>query len=140
MDSEIKVLTNKDIFPDDAVLAKHLGNAKKIFDALDVFFIEHECELNWNFYNDGKSWLCKVTKKKKTICWISVWEKYFRIKFYFGLKYDEEIRKLKMSDESKKEYFANMPIGKIKPMTLSVNKADDIDEIKAIYSFKEMLK
>lgn len=27
----------------------------------------------WRYYNDGKSWLCKVTHKKKTIVWISLW-------------------------------------------------------------------
>lgn len=28
----------------------------------------------WRYYKDGKSWLCKITQKNKTIVWISLWE------------------------------------------------------------------
>jgi hypothetical protein len=46
----------------------------------------------WSYYNDGKSWLFKVHKKAKTVCWVSVWEKYFKVTFYFNDKAQELIK------------------------------------------------
>lgn len=32
----------------------------------------------WRYYNDGKSWLCKMLSKKKNLFWLSIWEGCFR--------------------------------------------------------------
>ncbi len=41
---------------------------------------------------DLKSRLCKVTKKEKTICWVSIWEKYLKSLSIFNNK-AEEVKK-----------------------------------------------
>ena len=40
----------------------------------------------WRYYNDGKAWLCKITHKKKTVAWLSLWENTFKTGFYFTEK------------------------------------------------------
>jgi hypothetical protein len=136
------VLYDKNIFPDDIVLKKYLGSTKKIYDSFITFLSEKnkECIIEWNYYNDGKSWLCKVVKKKKTICWISIWNKYFKVGFYFGLKYDEEIRKLNINEMLKKKYFETKTIGKIRPLGIKVTESGQLHDIKKIIEFKEKLK
>lgn len=134
------VLTDKNVFPDDTVLAKHLGRTKEIYDSLISFLCDKDNIIEWNFYKDGKSWLCKVIKKKKTICWISVWEKYFKVTFYFGLKFDDEIKKLDISDDLKMKYLENKAIGKIKPLTIEVTASEQLVYIKKLIEFKEKLK
>jgi hypothetical protein len=33
---------------------------------------ENKLIIEWDYYKDGKSWLCKIINKKKTICWLSI--------------------------------------------------------------------
>jgi hypothetical protein len=48
----------------------------------------------WRYYNDGKSWLYKITYKKKTIAWLSLWKYFFKTSFYFTEKTSAGIMKL----------------------------------------------
>jgi len=65
-------LNNKDEYPDDEVLSSYLGEIKSTWDSFSNFIKESYPLFSgkWRYYNDGKSWLYKLTKKKKTICWI----------------------------------------------------------------------
>ena len=68
-------LNDKSEYPDDEVLSRYLGEVKNTWDAFLGFIKEsHPLYLaEWRYYNDGKSWLYKITKKKKTICWVAVY-------------------------------------------------------------------
>ncbi|PKP08994.1 MAG: hypothetical protein CVU09_13085 [Bacteroidetes bacterium HGW-Bacteroidetes-4] len=48
----------------------------------EVNLPETPWQVQWRYYNDGKAWLCKVSYKKKTVFWLSVWEAYFKVAFY----------------------------------------------------------
>ena len=37
----------------------------------------------WKYYNDGKTWLFRTLKKKKTLFWIRILKNTFRIAFWF---------------------------------------------------------
>ena len=78
-------LNDPAVFPDDSVLQRCLGQANSSWDELIRFLEAHHPDFSgeWRYYTDGKSWLYKLTKKKKTICWISVYEQKFKTTFYF---------------------------------------------------------
>lgn len=43
-------------------------------------------QAEWRYYKDGKAWLCKITHKKKTIVWVSLWDSLFKSSFFFTEK------------------------------------------------------
>jgi hypothetical protein len=136
------LLNDADQFPDDEVLAAHLGKAKPAWDA---FAVEVEALLGrgaieWRFYKDGGAWLCKVVHKKKTVCWASVWDRFFKVVFYFTAKNDADIAAMAIPDEIKQAYQDHAPIGKLKPLIVIVKTKKALDPIPLLVRYKAGLK
>lgn len=125
-------------FPDDKVLLKYLDKNKVLWDewtsALSSGF--PTASLEWKYYKDGGSWLGKLVQKKKTICWISVWDKSFKVSFYFTEKNDKDIRNLKIDQSRKGAYFSNKPIGKLKPLTVEVKTKKTLNDVWELIRYK----
>ncbi|OHD18644.1 MAG: hypothetical protein A2086_17385 [Spirochaetes bacterium GWD1_27_9] len=135
-------LNDKNIYPDDDVLAKYLHDTKNIWDSF-IELLKNDyplLSLEWRYYNDGKSWLCKITKKSKTICWVSIWEKLFKITFYFNNKSEEIIKNSSLEQNIKTNYLNYERKGKIRPITIDVNKKSDLEIIKKLIEIKEKIK
>lgn len=81
-------------FPDDLILSRELGKAKAAWDEFQAMLRRDYPPLaaEWQYYNDGKSWLCKVRRKDKTICWISVWRRFFKVTFYLNSRAEPLVR------------------------------------------------
>jgi hypothetical protein len=139
---ERPLLNDKDRYPDDDVLAAHLGKAKPAWDtfAADVAAGFGQGALEWRYYNDGKAWLCKVVHKKKTVCWVSVWDKLFKTTFYFTAKSDADIAALPISVELKEGYRAHPSIGKLKPLTVQVKTKKALEPVSVLLKYKSGLK
>jgi Protein of unknown function (DUF3788) len=116
------LLNEKDEYPGDEVLLKHLGKTKAVWDAFvdGISSSFPAMSLEWRYYNDGKAWLCKLTYKKKTMCWVSVWDKCFKLGFYFTEKNDKDIAGLNIDRALKESYKSNKSFGKLKPLTVEV--------------------
>jgi hypothetical protein len=124
-------------FPSDEVLAKHLGKAKSAWDAFASSpLVGHEMALEWRYYRDGHSWLCKAVRKKKTVCWVSVWHGFFKTTFYFTAKNDGDIEALAIAPELKAAYRAHPPIGKLRPMTVEVKNKKALQDVYALMDYK----
>jgi hypothetical protein len=139
---EKPILNDKDKYPDNEVLTQFLGTTIKTWDSfLELLKTDYpQISTEWRFYNDGKSWLFKVTKKTKTICWVSVWKKLFKVTFYFNSKADEIINSSPLDDEIKEKYLHEKNIGKIKPITLEIKKKSQLKTIKELIEIKEKIK
>ena len=139
---ERPLLNDKNEFPDDQVLAKHLGKTKSAWDALTAGVAAKfpEASLEWRYYNDGSAWLCKLTRKKQTVCWISVWDKAFRITFYFTAKSDKDIDNLEISPDAKDSYRTTEPTGKLKPFTIEVRTQKALKDVFVLAEYKSGLK
>jgi hypothetical protein len=135
-------LTDPAIKPDDELIESLVG--KKI-----VFWNEilthtetsyKDVSGSWNYYKDGKQWLFKCVQKKKTLFWAAVYEKSFRITFYFGDKaepviFDSEI------PESMKEGFRNARrFGAIRPISVVVSEQKDVENVIKLVSIKIKIK
>ncbi len=70
------LLNDPEILPDDIVLASVLGNSFTFYKQMmdNIAKKQYAFNTEWRYYNDGKSWLCKITSGKKTIIWLSVWD------------------------------------------------------------------
>ena len=121
------VLTDKNQTPSDEIVFSTIGKKKVLwisfFDAIHGQYpeITHE----WRYYNDGKCWLLKATKKTKTIFWLSVIEKTFRITCYFTDKMKKEIEDSHLSEELKEQFKSGKKYNKIRGITIVFKNKKD---------------
>ena len=132
------VLSDKDQFPTEEIIFSHIGKAKKQWDSIFNYIHTEYPQFteSWKYYNDGKSWLLKVTKKSKTIFWLSIIPNSFRITFYFGDKAESEIMESNISDTLKKQFNEGKRFGKIRGLTLLMNENQNVDFVKEIIVIK----
>jgi hypothetical protein len=139
---EIPCLNDKNIYPDDKVLTRYLRGAKSTWDSfMDLLKTDYSLfSTEWRYYNDGKRWLCKTSKKTKTICWISVGDNFFRVTFYFGNKAEEIIKRSALDDKLKAQFLSYGGKFKFRPITIVVRKKSDLKFLKALIELKERIK
>lgn len=139
---EVPVLNDKNQFPIEEIIFSHLGKTKSLW--INLFRHIHETHPDfaeeWRYYLDGKSWLLKVTCKKKTICWISILNNAFRMTCYFGDKAEKIISESELSGEYKKQFAEGKKYGKIRGITILFNKKEDLETAKILLSIKEKIK
>jgi len=135
---EPPVLTDKDEFPSEEVIASHLGRRMALWNALFQFIhAEHaDFEERWRYYNDGKSWLLNVSRKKKTVFWLSVIRGTFRITAYFTDKAAESIAASALSAELKERFVAARAMGKLRGITITFKKKSDVEDAKILIALK----
>lgn len=141
-ENETILLRDKEIEPTDEVLENALG--KKLFtiyqELIQIFADEFSLELQWRFYNDGKSWLCKVVDKKKTVLWLSVWENYIKTGFYFTGKTRNGVLELDIDETIKETFSATKPVGKLMPLIIDIDQQKQIEDLKRVIKYKKGLK
>ena len=94
----------------------------------------------WNYYNDGKSWLCKVTRKSKTVFWASVFKGSFKVVFYFPLRLKDDLLKSDLSEERKMEIQNHKPIGKLMGVRIAFGPQRGIPDAMKLIELKKRLK
>ena len=134
----IQLLKDPDVFPSAEVLEKVLDTKYPIFEEFISTAESEEFKLipNWRYYNDGKAWLCKITFKKKTVVWLSVWPDCFKLGFYFTEKTGAGIPELKIDDSIKEFYLNHKPIGKLKPIVIEVKTKSQLVGINTLVKYK----
>jgi len=135
-------LNDKDEFPDDRVLSRHLGKAKDAWDSFMAFLNESYPSFSgqWRYYKDGKSWLHKITKKKTTICWVSVYDNAFKTTFYFPDRAEDLITGSKLKKEYIDQFVHGKKYGKIRGVTVVIKKPADLNATKTLIEIKEQIK
>lgn len=132
------LLKDPDVFPSAEVLEKVLDKKYPVFMEF-ISAVESEefnLILNWRYYKDGKAWFCKISLKKKTVLWLSVWSDCFKVAFYFTDKSGTGIPGLKI-DESVKEFYLNhKPIGKLKPIVIEGRRKSQLVDINTLIKYK----
>ena len=137
---ESKILTDPMVEPKDSVLESALGKKYGLFTEFVNKINERNCVTEWHYYNDGKSWLCKILNKKKNHCWLSVWDTGFKLTFYFTEKAIGGVSELAINDKIKQAIANAKPTGKLLPVILLIkNKSLMNDGIK-ILEYKMSLK
>ena len=139
---EKPALNNPDDYPDDAVIKQHLGDAKTAWDQYAGILRNEYPQFTpeWRYYKDGHAWLCKVTKKKKTIHWIAVFQGYFKTTFYFTEKAADLIKNSNLKQEYIDQFITGKTYGKIKGVSVSVRQPSDLDMTRILIGIKEKLK
>lgn len=136
------VLTCKDQRPTEEIIFSYIGKYKELWNTLFCFIRDTYPDFteNWNYYNDGKCWLLKVTKKKNTVFWLTVIDGAFKITFYFTDKAAEQIEESKISPELKEQFRNAKYYNKIRPLTVRPKYKKDVEYIKSLISIKLSIK
>lgn len=137
------LLRSPEEFPSVSVLKGALGD--DIYEILESFLgtvtgAEYGLNAEWRFYNDGKSWLCKVAHKKKTVLWLSVWEGFFRAGFFFTENHIAAISELNIDGKIKDEFTGAKPVGRLLPMIFDVSDKGQLADLLTVVRFKKDLK
>jgi len=139
---EVQLLREQEISPSSEVLQDALGKAFDVWVEMENRVTQSEFSLTfeWNYYRDGKSWLCKVCHKKKTVFWISVWDEGFKTSFFFLERHLASIAELDISEQIKEDFCRMKPIGKLLPMVISIDRQEQLADLLKIVKFKKSAK
>ncbi|MBN2007745.1 DUF3788 family protein [candidate division KSB1 bacterium] len=135
-------LNDENEYPDDDVLSRYLGDVKKTWDSfIDFINVSYPAfSGEWRYYKDGNNWLYKITKKKKTICWVSVWHNLFKTTFYFPGRAEELILNSKIRVDLIDQFMHSTWYGKTRGFTVDIKNEGDLDTTKLLIEIKEELK
>ena len=145
-----QLLRDPNIKPDNDNISKCLNTSYNTYNKfieelkkIDVSLME------WRYYNDGKSWLSKGeykwvtsrgTNKVKSIFWLSIWDGFFKLSFYFSNGMQEELLKIPVSDETKELIKNSNPMGKTMrfiPLVLDIYNDRQLKDVVLLANFKK---
>lgn len=141
-EKENLVLTDKQIIPTDDYIFSIIGEKKILWQSIMNYASENYKDISgtWNYYNDGKQWLFKMTQKKKTIFWAGVLKDTFRVTFYFGDKAEALIDASGLPQSMKDDFKTGKRYGRIRAVSIKMNDLTDFDNVLKLIAIKVKLK
>ncbi len=138
----IILLRDQSIFPEKEVIKNALGDSYPVYEELmeTVTEVDYGLIPQWNYYKDGKAWLCKVEYKKKTVFWLSVWDEYFKTAFYFTEKTGLGLMALDIDESLVESFNSNKHIGKLIPFVFDMRRKDQLEDLLTVIKYKKDLK
>lgn len=132
-----KLLTSPDLDLTSDHLKQGLGRWFPIYSTLTENLSKPPYDLSpeWRFYKDGGAWLCKMTRKKKTVFWISAWRQGLKCGFYFTEKSGGGIADLSIDPSVKSSFDKADPIGKLRPLTIDLTAKQQLADLYTVASY-----
>lgn len=137
---ENQILTDPMVQPEAGVLENALGKHYLLYAEFIEKITAQHLMPEWNYYRDGKSWLCKILNKKKNLCWLSVWNTGFKLTFYFTEKTISGVYALEISDDIKNTAREVKATGKLLPIILSIKNKKILRDGITLLEYKMTLK
>lgn len=147
---DIQLLKDPLINPTTKIIAAGLGKANNIYlkflDNLKKYDISL---MDWRYYNDGKAWLSKGeykwttergTKKIKPIFWLSIWNGFFKVSFFFSEKIRNELLALPISSVTKELITSADSMGKTMkflPIIFDISEEKQLADIYILVQFRK---
>lgn len=137
--------------PTNDVIAVALGEQYAAYTQFLGMLAGFDVTLQWRYYNDGKAWLAKGlykwksvrgTDKEKTIFWLSIWDGFFRVSFFFAEKVQLGLQGLAVGENTKRMIEDAKPMGKLKfyPIVFDVRSGDLFDDLGALIDYQKSIK
>ena len=131
-------LSDESVYPDETVLKKVLGRSYNAYCALLELFGQMQMVYEWRYYRDGKAWLCKVQKNKRTIVWMSAWKGFMQATVYIPRKHLDGVYNLCISEETKERIRTTKNVGKSKPCIFEIRNQRILKDLDEVIQFKEI--
>jgi len=130
------ILTDSNIYPNSNVIEKALNKDYESYEKFMEMVNERGLSAEWRYYNDGKNWLCKIINKKKTVCWLSVWDIGLKVSFFFTEKTIGGVYELK----TKTHIEIAKQSGKLLPVILIIDSIEKLHDSVKLLEYKMKLK
>ena len=147
---QIQLLRDSNVEPSAEIIADGLGAARNTYTKFVKGLRQYDFSLMyWRFYNDGKAWLSKGeykwttargTTKVKPLFWLSIWEGFFKIAFFFSTETRAELLALPISQEAEEIIKNAKPMGKTMryiPITLDISDEKQLEDIFILAQFRK---
>jgi hypothetical protein len=142
MDKKIQpLLRDPNIRPTPEVLSEILEDAYIAYTVFMDATKKHDIDVQWRYYSDGKQWLakgiCRWTgsrgvNNEKTVFWLSIWERMFKVTMYIPQKYHDELLTLPCDEDTM------MSLKNLRPMGKRLNYLPLIFDIKSQKKFDSL--
>jgi hypothetical protein len=141
-EKEELILSDRQVVPDDEYIFSILGDKRIFWQDIISFAANNYKDISgdWNYYNDGKQWLYKLTQKKKTIFWGAMLKDTFRITFYFGDKVEPLLENSELPLKIKEDFKVSKRYGSIRSISQKIFSASDVENVKKLIAIKIKLK
>jgi hypothetical protein len=133
-----RLLTAVDVAPTPDVLQRELEDLFPLYERLTARLAAPEFDVRpeWRYYRDGGAWLCKMTRRTKTVFWLSAWRSCLRVAFYFTERSGAGIPGLPIDASLIAAYANASPIGKLTPLLIEVRSEEQLDDVVAVAAYK----
>jgi hypothetical protein len=146
-----QLLRDPNIQPTNDVIAAALGEQYAAYTQFLDMLAGFDVTPQWRYYNDGKAWLAKGlyqwkslrgAAKEKTIFWLSIWDGFFRVSFFFAEKTQSGLRSLTVGENTKKMIENAKLMGKLKffPLVFDVRSDDQFNDLGALIDYQKSIK
>jgi hypothetical protein len=129
-------LRDENKYPDDTLLESILGKSFDTYKKLLELFDKNSMSYEWRYYRDGKAWLCKVQKAKKTTVWMSAWKGYMQAAIYFPEKHITKVYALDVNEVIIEKFRATKNIGKSKPCIFELKNQKILKDFEKVMMYK----
>lgn len=149
--AKIQLLRNPDIQPSSDVIAKALGEANNVYMKFVNELSNHDIQLEWRYYTDGKAWLAKGIFKwtgvrggqnEVTVFWLSIWDGFFKVTIYFPEKVRTDVLNLPLNNEIKQIIEDSKQMGKLKyfPLVFDLCSDEMFETFFPLADFRKSIK
>ena len=146
-----QLLRNPDIDPSSDVIAKAIGEANNAYIKFNNALANHDIQLEWRYYNDGKAWLAKGLYKwtgvrggqnKTTVFWLSIWDGFFKVTIYFPEKSRADVLSLPLDNEVKLMISDSRQMGKLNyfPLVFDLRSDEMFEAVFLLSDFRKSIK
>jgi hypothetical protein len=141
-EKEEMILSDRQVIPTDEYIISILGEKKILWQNIISYAKDNFKDISyvWNYYNDGKQWLFKLSQKKKTIFWGALYKDTFRITFYFGDKVEPLLENSDLPLKIKEDFKTSKRYGLIRPISTKIFSESDVESVKKLIAIKIKLK
>jgi len=135
---DAKVLTDESVEPNDEIIFSIIGEKELLWKQTMSYLYDNYEDITevWKYYKDGKRWLFRTLKKKKTIFWVNILEDTFRIAFWFADKLEPVILQSDLPESIKTEYKNAKRFNKIRGIYIDMQDSEDFQNVKKLIDLK----
>ena len=139
---EALLLKDPLVTPNDNLLFSIIGDKSILWQRIISYLRENHTDISevWKFYNDGKCWLFRTLKKKKTIFWVGILDGTFRVSFYLGGKAEPLIAQSDLPEKIKNDFINDKSNSMFRSITIKIGDAEDAENVIKLIEIKLKLK
>jgi len=136
------VLSDPNIQPTEELIFSIIGDNSIYWEQLIEYVYENHFDITeeWRFYNDGKRWLYRALKKKKTLYWIGVIKDTFRVSFWFGDKAEPTIESSNLPESIKGEFRNAKRYAHSRAISIEICSPEDFENVVKLIELKAKIK